>query len=215
MRLDGPVFLRLEAFDFAFTLTNKAQCRRLHAAGRKAPLDLFPQKRRQIEANEIVERASCLLGVDQIHRHFARGINCVLNGTLGDFVEHNPVHGFVVEDAAFVEDLEQVPGDGLPFAVKVSREEKGVRLLHLAGDLVDLLLVALDELVSHLKAVFGVDGAFLGQQIAHVSVGSKHLESRAQIFFDGVRLRRRLNDYELQSHTVPVVKPVVEPVVES
>ena len=107
-----------------------------------------------------------------------------------------------------------MPGNGLAFAVKVSGKEKGICLFHLAGDLVDLFLVALNELVGHLEAVFGVHGTFFGQEVAHVAIRGKHLKARAQVFFDGVRLRRRLNNYELQSHTVPVVKPEVEPVVE-
>src|SRR5690606_41955262 len=51
--LDGPVLARLERLDLLLALDDHAQRRRLHAAGGQAGLDLAPQHRRQVEADQV------------------------------------------------------------------------------------------------------------------------------------------------------------------
>jgi len=63
--------LALELFDLQLALDNQAQRRALHAAGRQARAYLAPQQRRQAEADEVVQRASRLLGVHQRQRDLA------------------------------------------------------------------------------------------------------------------------------------------------
>ncbi len=65
---DRPVLARLERFDLLLALDNHAQRRRLYASGRQATLHLAPEHRRQVEADQIVERAPRLLRIDQIQR---------------------------------------------------------------------------------------------------------------------------------------------------
>ena len=64
--LDRPVFAGDEGFDLFLALDDHAQRRRLHAAGGQAALDLAPQHRRQVEADQVVQRATRLLGIDQV-----------------------------------------------------------------------------------------------------------------------------------------------------
>src|SRR5262249_43381550 len=58
---DAPVLLRLERLDLLLALDDHAQRRRLHAPGRQAALNLAPEHRRQVEADQVVERAPRLL----------------------------------------------------------------------------------------------------------------------------------------------------------
>ena len=104
-----------------------------------------------------------------------------LDGALGDLVEDDAVHGLVVQRILFLEQLEQVPGNSLAFAIRVSREIQRVGFLQRAHDRVDVFLVALDDLVLHGEAILGVDRAFLRHEIAHVPVRGQDLEVLAEI----------------------------------
>ncbi len=64
--LDGPVFTRHEGFDFFFALDDHAQGRRLHPTCRKPTLDLAPEHRRQVEADQVIQSPAGLLGIDQV-----------------------------------------------------------------------------------------------------------------------------------------------------
>ena len=64
-RDDRPVFARDERFDLALAVADEAQRHRLHAARRARAGQLAPQHRRQVEADQIVERAARHVGVDQ------------------------------------------------------------------------------------------------------------------------------------------------------
>jgi hypothetical protein len=93
-----------------------------------------------------------------------------------------------------------MPGDGFTFAVKVSRQKDRIGLARGRDDLVDMLLVALDDVVAHGEVVVGIDRAFFGHQVAHVTVGGQDLEIRAQVLVDGGRLGRRLDDEKILGH---------------
>ena len=95
-----------------------------------------------------------------------------------------------------------MPGDGLAFAIGVSRQVERIRLLERADDCLDVLLVALDDLVLHREVAVGVDGAFLRNQVAHVPIGRHHRKVLAQVLFDGLRLGGRFYDDEIFSHSM-------------
>ena len=95
--LDRPVFARREFLDFFFALHNHAQRRALHASRRQAAAHLLPQQWRQVEAHQVVERAPCLLGVDQVGRQLARVLDGFVDGALGDLVKHHAVDALVLE----------------------------------------------------------------------------------------------------------------------
>jgi hypothetical protein len=54
--LDGPVLAPLEGLDLQLALDDQAQRRALHAPGGEPAADLLPQQRRQVEADQIVQR---------------------------------------------------------------------------------------------------------------------------------------------------------------
>ena len=172
-----PVFARLERLDLFLALDDHAQRRRLHAAGGQAALHLAPQHRRQVEADQIVQRAARLLRVDQVERELARIGDRFLDRVRRDLGKHDAMHGLAFEQVALAQDLVDVPRDRLAFAIQVGREIERVGLGGSLGDRVDVLLVLLDQLVGHREVVLGVDGALLRLEIAHVPVRGEDLKS--------------------------------------
>ncbi len=199
-RFDRPVFLGLECGDLLLALDDEPQRGALHAPRGQAAAHLFPEQRRQVEADEIVEGSARLLRVDELLRQIARLIDRFLNRALRDLVEHDALHGLRVDDLAFLEHLVNVPGNRLAFAIGVGCEIHGRSLLRRLHDLVDVLFVLLDELILHREAALRIDGAFLRHQVAHVAVRRKHLEIAAEVFLDSARLGRRFNDDEILGH---------------
>jgi hypothetical protein len=90
-----------------------------------------------------------------------------------------------------------VPGDGLALAVRVSRQIQGIGLLQQLGDGLNVLLVAVDDLVLHLEAVLRVHGAFLRHQVAHMAIGGDDLEIGSEILLDGLGLGGGFDDDEI------------------
>ena len=90
MRVDGPVFLLNERFDLALTLDDQAKSDGLYASGGEAAADFVPEQRRNLVADDAVEHAARLLGIDQVAIDRSRVLEGVLHGALGDFVERHP-----------------------------------------------------------------------------------------------------------------------------
>ena len=131
LALDGPVLLRLEGLDLLLALADHAQRRALHAPGGQPLPHFLPQQRREVEADEVVEGAARLLRVDQLQRQTARLADRLADGVARDLVEHHAMHVLAVEVAALLEQLLQVPGDGLAFAVRVGRQVQRLGLRRL------------------------------------------------------------------------------------
>ncbi len=87
---DGPVFAWFESLDSFFPFTDQAQGYRLHAPGGQSVADLLPQKRRQIETDQVVEHRAGLLGVDQFTGNMPGVCDGFLDGVFGYFVKCNP-----------------------------------------------------------------------------------------------------------------------------
>ena len=177
LRLDGPVFARLERLDLLFALGDHAQCRRLHPAGGQSALHLAPQHRREIETDQIIQRTACLLRIDQVVGQAARVRHRRLDRLGRDFGKHHAMHVLAFKQAAFAQDLADVPADRLAFAIQVGRQIDVVGRLRRLGNRLDVFLVALDDLVGHGKVVLGIDRTLLGLQIAHMAVGSEDMKS--------------------------------------
>ncbi len=74
-----------------------------------------------------------------------------------------------------------MPGNGLAFAVRVGCQKDVVSVLDGLGDGIDVLLVALDQLVLHRKILRGIDSTGLRHQIPHVAVARQDLERVSQV----------------------------------
>ena len=114
----------LEGQDFPFAVHDQAQGDALYASGRKFRLDFAPEHGGEFEADQAVEDAAGLLGVHQVHIDVPGIVDGLEDGCLGDFVEGDAPGVFLPEP----EGLEQVPGDGLSFAVLIGCEPDGFGL---------------------------------------------------------------------------------------
>ena len=110
------------------------------------------------------------------------------------------MHGAPFEQAALLQDLGDVPRDRFAFAVQVGREVERIGFRGGLRDRIDVLFVAVDDLVVHREVVIDVDGAFLRHEIAHVPVGRQHLEVLAEVLVDRLRLGGRLDDEQILGH---------------
>ena len=67
-----PIFLRFKRADFIFTFANQTQCGALHTTCTQTAADFFPQQRREVKTDQIIQSAAGLLRIDQVHFDFAR-----------------------------------------------------------------------------------------------------------------------------------------------
>ncbi len=123
---------------------------------------------------------------------------------------HRPGRDLVELDAPDVgvlvlEQRGHMPGDGLAFAVGVRGQVHGVGLPRLGAQLLDHLLLALDDLVVGLEAMFLIHPkAGLGQ-VPDVAHGGGHVEILAKYPANGFHFRRRLDDDQFFSHNAILV----------
>ena len=101
--LDRPVLRGAGRPDLLLALDDHAQRRRLHAAGGQAALHLAPQHRREIEADQVVQRAP-RLRVHQRHRIW-RGRSIARGWRAADLREFTRCSGFVEQFPQVLEDL--------------------------------------------------------------------------------------------------------------
>ena len=146
-----PVVGGHERHALALPLHDQAGGHGLHAPGGQARGDLAPQHRGDLVAVEPVQDAPGLLRVDQVLVELAQLPEGPLDGLAGDLGEGQPVDGDLG-----LEHLQEVPRDGLPLAVAVGGEVEGVRVLELAPELGDLLLLVRVHHVVRLEAVLHV-----------------------------------------------------------
>ena len=73
------------------------------------------------------------------------------------------MHVLAVERVQLFQQLDQMPGDRLAFAVRVGRQVQRVGLLERARDRLHVLLV-LQDLIAHRELALQVDRAFLRHQ---------------------------------------------------
>ena len=182
----------------------------LHTAGGQPRHDLLPQHRGDLVAVEPVEDAAGLLGVHQVEVEFAGVLRGLPDRLRGDLVEDHAPHRHLG-----LENLEQVPGDGLALTVGVCREQEFVGLLQLRLEVGDLLLLVRADDVQRLEVVvdvhaetrplfFLVLGRHIGGapgQVADMTDRGLDDETIAEELLDLLRFRGRLHDHELLSAT--------------
>src|SRR5206468_2007135 len=97
---------------------------------------------------------------------------------------------------AGLQGLLQVPGDRLPFAVRVGGEVDGVGFLRRALQLRERLLLPVENLVGGLVTVIAVDSEALLRKVPDVAVGREHTEVLPEKLLERSRLCGRLDDYD-------------------
>ena len=105
MGIQRPVFLRNKRADLLLAVDHHAGRDRLDASGGQTAPHLLPKERRQLIADETVENAARLLGVDQIRVDIARVGDSLLHGFFCDFIEGHTLGALITE----IQQLLQVP----------------------------------------------------------------------------------------------------------
>ena len=148
-----PVAGSDECEAFAFTVDYQPCRSRLHSASGKPWADLAPEHRRDLVAVEAVEDATGLLGVDQCGVELTRIFLCPLNCFRRDLVKNHALDGYFR-----LQHLEQVPGDGLSFAILISREVKFVGVFERPLEVGNRFLLLVGDHVIRLEPVLDIDG---------------------------------------------------------
>ena len=195
--LDGPVFVGLEGFDFGLAVADQAERYGLNAAGGAGAGQLAPQHRRQVEADQVVERAAGEVGVNQRPVDLARFLHRLEDRLLGDRVEgHTLDDHTLLDEFLIVQHLEDVPGDGLAFPIGVGCENEFFGALHSGGDLFHRLFGVI-YLPVHDEVVVGLDRAILGGKVANVTERRDHFKVRPQVLVDGFGFGRRFDNHNV------------------
>ena len=209
INLDGPVFAWLECLYLNLPLTDQAKRHGLHPSCRLSPRQLAPKHRRQGKADEIIQRSSGLLGINQIHIQITGVIDTVQNGAFSNFIKDHPLRMDVMKAVVVFQRLHDMPGNGLPFPIRVGGEIKMIATPNGLGNCLHPLggLVVGD--IGHGEIFIGQDRAILGWQIAHMTVAGQHNIVVPKIFVDGFGLGRRFDDdnvHNLQTHFIENTK---------
>ena len=190
-----PVFAGVEGLDLHFAVDHEAQADGLHPASRFRSGQLAPQDRRQVEADQIIERTACQIGMDQRRVDFARAGDGLLHGFLGDGVEGHAADRHVLLDAPAVEQrLLQVPGNRLALAIGVGGQDQVRVVGQRVGDVLDAFLAVGRDFPGHVETVFGIDAAVLADQVADVAIAGQDSVTLAQISVDCLGFGRGFND---------------------
>ena len=208
LRVERPVFLGLEALDLLFALVHHARGDGLHTARGKTAAHLLPKERGQLVAHDAVEHAARLLRVHEVLVDLARARDALLHDVLRDLVEGHAPGLLIVQ----VEQILEMPRDGFALAVRVRREIDGVALLRGLLQLADQGLLAADGLIIGLEIVLDVDAQLALGQVAQMAHAGLDRVAPAEIFPDGFRLGRRLDDHQIFfCHVFDSFIPLVPP----
>ncbi len=152
-----PVARGHEGHPLPLPLHHEAHAGRLHPAGGELRPDLAPAHLGDGIAVQAVDDAATLLSVDEAVVDVPRLVDGVLDGGLGDLVEHHSLHRH-----RRLQHLEQVPGDGLALAILIRGEVELVCALQCLAQLGDRLLLAGVHLVGDGEVVIDVHAQALG-----------------------------------------------------
>ena len=86
---DTIIRLALEALNLVLSFRNKSHRHALHASCRQTGSDFLPKHRRQLESNDSVKHASCLLRIDEVAVNISRFLDGLQDSGLGNLMEHN------------------------------------------------------------------------------------------------------------------------------
>lgn len=197
---DGPVFLWLENLDLGFALTDQAQRDRLYATRRLRSRQFAPQDRRQAEPDQIVERTTCKIGVNQFLVEPPWIVDRLDNCVLGDFMKNDALDVDVVQRVTLVQDFLKVPGNRFAFAIRIGRKIQVVGALDGVLDGLKVLFRFGIHRPDHMEVFVRLNGPVFGDEIAHVTDAGEDFEVCAKILVDGLRLGRRLDDDYVHDH---------------
>ena len=181
--------LGTKARDLALAIDDELDGDRLHAPRREAAAHLRPEQRRDLVADEAVENSPRLLRVDAVHVDVMRVLERRQRRLFRDLVELDPL------GIGELQELGQVPGDRLAFAIGIGREIDVGRAFDRAAQLLDDVAFALDRQVFRREVVLDVDAQrALWEGRARAPPMPSPTYRAGKKLLDRPRFRRRFHD---------------------
>ena len=195
-----PVLFRNEGEDLPLAIAHELQRDRLHAAGAQSAANLVPEQRADLVADQTIEHATRLLGVDHLLVDRRRLVERRQHALLRDLVEHQAADLLAVTAAEL---FRQVPSNRLPFAIGVGRHKDLGRVLRSVLQFLEDLLATRDDFVRRLESILDVHTELAFGQIADVAHRGDDLVVLAEIFIDRLRLCGRFDHHQCLGHNQP------------
>ena len=163
-RVDRPVLLGCELLDLPLAVDDEPERDRLDPARGEAVADLLPEQRGHRVADEPIDDATGLLGVDEVLVDLTRAAERLGDRLGGDLVEGDPAQ----LRGGHVHDLGHVPRDRFALAVEVARQPDPVGELGLLLQEPGMLLgVGRDDVLGGER--LGIDAELRLRQIPDVA----------------------------------------------
>ena len=163
----------------------------MHPSGGKSLADLLPQERADLVAHDAVQHPAGLLGIHQLLVDAPGVLHAVFNAGLGDLIKGHPVRLRFIQ----LQELRQVPADGLSLTIGVGRQVHIVALFGLGAQLFYQLALALDILIVWGKVILHIHAHPGSRQVAHMAHRGHHFIVGAKVLLDGMRLGRGFHDH--------------------
>ena len=106
----------------------------MHTPGGARARQFAPQHRREVEPDQIVQRAAGEVSIHQGLVNLTRVFHRVCDGIFGDGIENHARHRHIFQDALGLEHLQNMPRNGLAFAVRVGCQNQAVGAFNGLGD---------------------------------------------------------------------------------
>ena len=192
LRLDGPVFLRLERLDLTLPITDQTHGHGLYASGGQPLSHLAPEERRELVADDAVEHTPRLLRVHLLHADRTRVPHRLLNRRLRNLMENNAAVLLGINP----ENKRQMPCNRLPLAVGVACEIDLVRIFCLFFERTNELPLAADIDVFRQEFIFDINAELALRQVAQMPHGGSDNVIFSEMPLDGLCLRRRFYNHQ-------------------
>ena len=188
--VQGPILPGLECTDFIFPVHHHPGGHGLDTSGGKAPAHLLPKQRGELVADNPVQNPPGLLGIHQVIVDIPGVLDGLPHHPLGNFIKGDPV-GLLVRE---IQQLLQMPGDGLPLPVRVRCQIDGLHPCGILLQFLDQLFLAPDRDVVRLKVMLQIHAHFALGQVPQMAHAGLYQIVRAQVFSNGLRLGGRLHN---------------------
>ena len=193
-----PVLDRDELLYLALAIHDEPQRYRLHPACRLTASHLVAHERTQLEADEPVQDATCLLCIYQLIIDRTRVSKRTLDRILRYLMEHHAARRLCRD----TQQMREVPRYRLALTVRVRRQiniRTGRRALQTRHDLTTIRR----HHIPRLEVLLYINTKSAVRQIAHMANRCLNVVAGAKIPLDRPRLRSRLHDHKLLG-SVPI-----------
>ena len=172
----------------------------MHPTHAEATPDFLPEQLAPLVSDDAIQHAARLLSVDQLHVDLARRLKGTFDGRLRNLVEEDAKDLAVFLFGSAVNLLRNMPGDSLPFPVRVRSQKHLVSFLGLLFDLGQHFGFSLDRHVVRFEVMVHIHAQFIGGQILHVADGGHDGIAATQILRNRARFGRRLHNDQRFRH---------------